>query len=58
MIAITHDGLGVGLAATQLGVLRRVLVFQAGSDGEASVLVNPRIEWSRRRSSSLGSERR
>lgn len=45
MIAIMHDGLGVGLAATQLGVLRRVLVFQAGSDGEASVLVNPTIEW-------------
>jgi peptide deformylase len=45
MIAIMRDGLGVGLAATQLGVLRRVLVFQAGSDGEPSVVVNPTIEW-------------
>jgi peptide deformylase len=45
MIAIMHDGLGVGLAATQLGVLRRLLVFQAGSDGEPSAIVNPEIEW-------------
>ena len=45
MIAIMRDGLGVGLAATQLGVLRRVLVFQAGSDSEPSALVNPKIEW-------------
>lgn len=45
MIAIMHDGLGVGLAATQLGVLRRFLVFQAGSDGEPAALVNPTIEW-------------
>ena len=45
MIAIMRDGLGVGLAATQLGVLRRLLVFQAGPDGEPTALVNPRIEW-------------
>jgi peptide deformylase len=45
MIAIMRDGLGVGLAATQLAVLRRVLVVQAGSDSEPSVLVNPVIEW-------------
>jgi peptide deformylase len=46
MIHIMRDGLGVGLAATQLGVLRRLLVFQAGSDSEPSALVNPEIEWS------------
>lgn len=48
MIAIMRDGLGVGLAATQLGVLRRLLVFQAGPDNEPTALVNPRIEWSSR----------
>ena len=37
--------MGVGLAATQLGILRRVLVYQAGSDNEPSALVNPVIEW-------------
>ncbi len=45
MIAIMRDGLGVGLAATQLGVLRRVLVLQAGTDCEPTGLVNPSIEW-------------
>jgi peptide deformylase len=46
MIAIMRDGLGVGLAATQLGILRRVLVLQTGSDADPTALVNPRIEWS------------
>jgi peptide deformylase len=45
MISIMRDGMGVGLAATQLGLLRRVLVFQAGSDGEPTALVNPAVEW-------------
>ena len=38
------DANGVGLAATQVGVLRRVLVFQDGDEGEEPVaLVNPAI---------------
>ena len=45
MFEIMRDGLGVGLAATQLGILRRVLVFQAGMDAEPRALVNPEIEW-------------
>jgi len=45
MIAIMRDGMGVGLAATQLGVLRRLLVFQAGNDAEPTALINPQIEW-------------
>jgi peptide deformylase len=45
MYAIMRDGLGVGLAATQLGVLRRLLVFHAGPDGEPSALVNPEVDW-------------
>jgi peptide deformylase len=45
MIAIMRDGLGVGLAATQLGVLRRLLVFQAGPDSEPTALVNPEFEY-------------
>ena len=45
MIAIMRDGMGVGLAATQLGVLRRLLVFQAGPDAEPTALVNPEVEW-------------
>ncbi len=45
MFAIMRDGMGVGLAATQIGVLRRVLVFQAGSDSPPTGLVNPSVEW-------------
>ncbi|HEX7058403.1 MAG TPA: peptide deformylase [Solirubrobacterales bacterium] len=45
MIQIMRDGMGVGLAATQLGVLRRLLVFQAGPDAEPAALINPEIDW-------------
>ena len=45
MVAIMRDGMGIGLAATQLGILRRILVFQAGADAEPTALVNPQLEW-------------
>jgi peptide deformylase len=45
MIGVMRDGMGVGLAATQLGILRRLLVFQAGPDSEPTALVNPMVEW-------------
>ena len=45
MVSIMRDGMGVGLAATQLGILRRLLVFQAGADSEPTALINPEIEW-------------
>jgi peptide deformylase len=45
MIAIMRDAIGVGLAATQLGILRRLLVFQAGAEAEPTAVVNPEIEW-------------
>jgi len=45
MVSIMRDGMGVGLAATQLGVLRRLLVFQAGPDSEPTALINPEVKW-------------
>jgi peptide deformylase len=45
MVGIMRDGMGVGLAANQLGILRRVLVFQTGRDSEPTALINPSIEW-------------
>ena len=42
MIALMHDASGVGLAATQVGVLQRVFVLEP-DDEEARALVNPRI---------------
>ena len=41
MIAIMHDAIGVGLAATQLGVMHRLLVFQAGPDATPTAVANP-----------------
>jgi peptide deformylase len=45
MIAIMRDAMGVGLAATQLGIMRRLLVFAAGSEATPTALVNPEVEW-------------
>lgn len=43
---LMHDALGIGLAATQLGVLHRVLVYRAHAEDPLTALVNPVIEWS------------
>jgi peptide deformylase len=42
---LMHDALGVGLAATQIGVLHRVLVYRAYTDDPLTALVNPELEW-------------
>jgi peptide deformylase len=43
---IMHDAYGIGLAATQLGVMHRVLVYRVEGDAPVAALVNPRLEWS------------
>jgi peptide deformylase len=45
MGALMHDALGVGLAATQLGVLHRLLVYRADPEDPVTALVNPVLEW-------------
>jgi peptide deformylase len=42
MTELMHDAQGVGLAATQVGVLRRVFVFEPDEDGPR-IVVNPTI---------------
>jgi len=42
MIRIMHDAPGVGLAAPQIGVLQRLLVYNV--DDDPRVLVNPRLD--------------
>jgi peptide deformylase len=42
---LMHDALGVGLAATQVGILHRLLVYRAYADDPLTVLVNPEIQW-------------
>jgi peptide deformylase len=39
------DALGVGLAANQVGVLHRVLVYRVHHQAPVAALVNPEIEW-------------
>jgi len=46
MGAIMRDALGVGLAAPQVGLSQRLLVYQVGHDAPAMAVVNPEIEWS------------
>src|SRR5262245_34679837 len=43
---LMHDALGIGLAATQLGVMHRVLVYRVDPDAPVSAVVNPVLEWS------------
>jgi peptide deformylase len=40
------EALGIGLAATQIGVLHRLLVYRADPEDPLTVLVNPVLEWS------------
>ena len=43
---LMHDALGIGLAATQLGVMHRVLVYRVEPEAPVAALVNPVLEWS------------
>ena len=46
MGALMADSLGIGLAATQVGRLRRLLVYRVEMDGPVQALVNPELQWS------------
>jgi peptide deformylase len=45
MAAIMGDALGVGLAAPQLGISQRLLVYRVGPDAPVVALANPELEW-------------
>ena len=45
---LMEDAIGVGLAATQVGVVHRLLVYRVQPHGALAALVNPEIEWSGR----------
>ena len=45
MGVLMHDALGIGLAATQIGVPHRLLVYRVEHDSPVNALVNPEIEW-------------
>jgi peptide deformylase len=43
MTALMRDASGVGLAATQVGVVRRLFVFQEDAESEPHAVVNPSL---------------
>jgi peptide deformylase len=45
---LMEDALGIGLAATQVGILHRVLVYRVQGESPVHALVNPELEWSSR----------
>lgn len=47
LITIMDAALGSGLAATQVGILRRYFVYREGDEelGAANALINPVVEW-------------
>ena len=46
MGVVMGDAIGVGLAAPQVGVSHRLLVYRVEPDSPVQALVNPAIEWS------------
>src|SRR5215208_3113519 len=45
MAGLMNDALGLGLAAPQLGISQRLLVYRVGPDAPVTVLANPELEW-------------
>ena len=43
---LMHDAYGIGLAATQVGRMHRLLVYRTELEGAVAALVNPVLEWS------------
>jgi peptide deformylase len=50
---LMDDAIGVGLAATQVGVVHRLLVYRVGQDAALAALINPEVEWSGRETESM-----
>ena len=45
MGSLMSEAMGVGLAAPQLGLSQRLLVYQVGHEAPLVALVNPEVEW-------------
>ena len=53
MAHLMDDAVGVGLAATQVGVVHRLLVYRIAHDAQLAALINPEVEWSGRETESM-----
>src|SRR5471032_3295718 len=45
MRGLMEDALGIGLAATQVGTLARLLVYRVEPGSPTVAVINPRIDW-------------
>jgi peptide deformylase len=45
MAGIMEDAIGIGLAAPQLGISQRLLVYRIGPEAPLIALANPEVEW-------------
>ena len=45
MAGIMSDAIGIGLAAPQLGISQRLLIYRVGPDAPLVALANPELEW-------------
>ena len=50
---LMDDAIGVGLAATQVGAVHRLLVYRVQHGAELAALINPEVEWSGRDTESM-----
>ena len=50
---LMDDAIGVGLAATQVGVVHRLLVYRIAQDAQLAALINPEVEWAGRETESM-----
>jgi len=53
MAQLMDDALGVGLAATQVGVVHRLLVYRVLQDAPLAALINPEVEWAGRETEAM-----
>ena len=53
MGTLMHDALGIGLAATQVGTLHRLLVYRVQPDSPVIALINPELEWAGRETETM-----
>jgi len=53
MGGLMHDALGVGLAAPQLGLSQRLVVYGVGHEAPVVALANPEIEWTSKEQETL-----
>jgi peptide deformylase len=56
MGGLMNDALGVGLAAPQIGISQRLLVYRVGNDAPLVALVNPEIEWHSKKDQEIAEE--